>query len=103
MDEEIVADDIMPNDATFLGANQDQDEEVTRQINTEKAMVQAARPLFDHILAWFDVQIAQADSIGNIDAESRIDITIQILAAQSLKERLIRAKSDLEVMAQNHL
>lgn len=96
-------DDLMPSDTSTMYPLQPVNEEREAKTNAEKAMVQAARPMFEHILKWFELEVAKADSIDQLNPEKGVPLTAQIMATQQLKKKLAQAKSRLEAMQRLYL
>lgn len=78
------------------------DEDTQKQTAEERAMVQAAAPMLDTLLAFFDEQIAQCSDISSIDVQAD-DLKVQLLAQRMLADRLYMAKSHLENLKEAHL
>lgn len=77
------------------------DEETQKQTAEERAMIQAAGPLLDNILAIFDEQIALCSDISGIDVEAE-DLKVEILSQRRTADRLYMVKSLLENLREVH-
>lgn len=101
MDEELLSDDLMPNEgSSFIPAPPD---ELTAEINAERAMVTGAAPLIDKLLEWFDDEISISDSIDGLDVEAGISLEAQVLARQLLKAKLSYAKTNLQNLKDTYI
>lgn len=100
-DDTLYSDDLSPTDGSVFRVAQD--EELTTEINAEKAMVQSAGPLLNMILAWFDAEISAADSISGLELESEINLSAQVLARQLLKTKLEGARDRLHIMKDEYV
>lgn len=101
MDDNLYSDDLMPNDSSVFELTTD--DERVQETNEEKHLVQAAGPLLDTILGWFDDEIMLSNSIDGLDLESVIDIKAQVLARQILKAKLTGAKERLQALKDEHV
>lgn len=102
MDETLTqSDDLYPTDSSMLDLNPPAEQILEEQ--AERGELLAAAPLLDSLLAWFDGEIALANSIDGLDVESRVSLEGQVLARQILKEKLEGAKSRLQASKDSFL
>lgn len=100
MDDELLSDDLMPNEGSAFYPEVDED--LQQEENREKAMIQAAEPLMDDLLLWFQNQIDETDSVSKIDLTSKVSVEAQIQAQQIVKNKLMVMKVSLEILRTKH-
>lgn len=101
MDDTLYSDDLSPTDGSVF--QHEQPDELTTEINAEKAMVQSAGPLLDMILDWFSAEIATTDSLEGLELESHIDLASQVLSRKILKAKLEAARDRLRIMKDEYV
>jgi hypothetical protein len=77
--------------------------EVQGQIQREKSMMLGAEPLLEEIFEWLDYEIAECDSIKNLDKESKVPLDSQLLGMEHSKGKLKRARANLVRLRDTYL
>lgn len=80
------------------------DEEVKAEENEESSMIKGAgSQLINEILAWFDGEIVDAETISNLDIQSKVPLDAQVMALKLLSTKLQRARANLASTMEAHL
>lgn len=94
MEELLISDDLSPNEGSVFQLQPD--ETLNAEIGEEKAMYTGAALLREEVMTWIEQEVTLCDSIDNLDLTSNVPLSAQILAAQSLKQRLQAIQSRLQ-------
>lgn len=95
--EQYDADDMMPNDGTFINAAHTEDDDQAEA--EERAKIVGAQPLLKELFEWIDLQIASADSLQNINLESKVPVDSQIQGMKLYGNQMVQLKTSLQNMA----
>lgn len=91
--------DLVPNEGQLFDP---QLEEQRIAENIEKAHVLEAMPFLDGIVEWFDTQIAESKHIANLQLESSVPLSAQVLAWQVVEAKLTEKKMELEAYIEQY-
>lgn len=95
-DDLLLTDNLMPNDGEAF-ADPQQKQEIDDQLVRDRATAVGAEPLINDIFGWINFELAQADSIDNINPgdPSGISIEAQIASMKRYKQKMVLLKTSL--------
>lgn len=91
--------DLVPNEGMFFDP---QLEEQRIAENVERAEVLEVLPFLQDVIDWFDREATQARDIANLELESNIPLSAQVLAWQTVQAKLSSKKLELEAYLEHY-
>lgn len=98
-DDQLQVDDLMPNSDGILFHDPVSEKVQAEESSAERALITGAQPLLDDIFGWINSEIALTESINDLNPESNIEMTTQVMAQKKLREKLVLLKISLRNMA----
>ncbi len=89
--------ELLPNSGdTFFIPEVPEDQKA--ELAEERSTAQVSYPIQATLMAWFDDQIALAETVHGLNAESSVSIETQVLVKQNLAQAFISKRSELVTM-----